>query len=98
MEKIEGFLDGDWACVELDRKSVSGGLIMVAVCRMHCHSMTTPGHALSSGESEIMNMSELLKECLICQYNLAFVGLGRLPTQWYTDASVARQSAHKKRC
>ena len=59
---IAGYVDGDWACDDADRKSVSGGLIMVAGCRMHSHSRGTSDHALSSGESEIM--SELMKDCL----------------------------------
>ena len=55
---IEAFLDGDWACDDLDRKSASGGYLMVGGCRLHSHSRTTGQHALSSGESEIMSMSE----------------------------------------
>ena len=30
---IEAFLDGDWACHDLDRKSASGGYLMVADCK-----------------------------------------------------------------
>ncbi len=59
---IRGYADGDWGCDELDRKSVSGGMVMVGSCRIHCHSRTTATHALSSGESEIMSLSELLKD------------------------------------
>ena len=29
------FLDGDWACDDLDRKSASGGYLMVGGCRLH---------------------------------------------------------------
>ena len=29
---IKGYLDGEWACDEMDRKSVSGDLVMVAGC------------------------------------------------------------------
>ena len=96
VDRIEGFLDGDWACDELDRKSVSGAAVMVAGCRMHSHSRTTPTHALSSGESAIVSLSEVLKECLLIQYNLEFVGVGRLPIQLLTDATVARQFVHRK--
>jgi hypothetical protein len=92
---IAGFLDGDWACDEIDRKSVSGGLAMVAGCRMHNHSRSTGDHALSSGESEIMAASEMLKECLLLQYNLEFAGFGLLKIILYTDATVCRQFAHR---
>ena len=36
--KIEAFSDGDWGGDEMDRKSVMGGVIMVAGCRLHTHS------------------------------------------------------------
>ena len=92
---ITGFIDGDWACDDLDRKSVSGGLMMVAGCRMHSHSRGTE-HALSSGESEIMSMSELMKDCLLLQFNLEFAGFGKLPIVMNTDATVARAFVHRK--
>ena len=34
----------------------------------YSHSRTTGQHALSSGESEIMSMSEVLKEAKLMQY------------------------------
>ena len=95
-DRIEGYLDGDWACDDLDRKSVSGAVVMVAGCRMHSHSRSTPTHALSSGESETMSVSAVLKECLLIQFNLEFVGFGRLPIQLLTDATVAKQFVHRK--
>ena len=93
---IEGFVDCDWGCDDLDRKSVSGGVDMVGGCRIHCHSRTTQSHALSSGESEIMSLSELLKDCLYIQFCLEFCGMGTLPICMLTDASVARQFVHRK--
>ncbi len=38
---IAAFADGDWACGDMDRKSVSGFIIMVAGCRMSSHSTDT---------------------------------------------------------
>ena len=73
---IEAFLDGDWACDDLDRKSASGEYLMVGGCRLHSHSRTNGQHALSSGESEIMSMSEVSKEAKLMQYNLEFCGMG----------------------
>ena len=31
-ETIEAFLDGDWVCDDLDKKSASGGYLVVADC------------------------------------------------------------------
>ena len=95
-EIIEAFLDGDWACDDLDKKSAPGGYLMVGGCRLHSHSRTTGQHALSSGESEIMSMSEVLKEAKLMQYNLDFCGIGLLPTVLHTDADVARAFCHKR--
>ena len=47
-------------------------------------------------ESEIMAMSELLKEALLFQYNLMFVGYGELRVVLHTDADVARSFVHKR--
>ena len=93
---IEAFFDGDWACDDLDRKSASGGYLMVGGCRLHSHSRTTGQHALSSGESEIRSMSEVLKEAKLMQYNLEFCGMGLLPIVRYTDEDVARAFCHKR--
>ena len=61
---IKDCVDGDWGCDELDRKSVSVGNVMVGGGRIHCHSRTTTSHALSSGESKIMSINELVKDCM----------------------------------
>ncbi len=45
---IAAYAHGDWACDDLDRKSISRDVIMVAGCRMHNHSRGTSEHALSS--------------------------------------------------
>ena len=89
---IEAFLDGDWACDDLDRKSASAGYLMVGGCRLHSHSRTTGQYALSSGESEIMSMNEVLKEAGLVQYNLEFCGMGLLPIVLHTDTDVAEAS------
>ena len=86
---IEAYLDGDWACDDIG-KSASGGYLMVAGCRLHSHSRTTGQHALSSGESDIMRMSELLQEAKWTQYNLGFCANGLLPIVLHTDADVTR--------
>ena len=47
-----------------------------------------------SGESEIMSMSELLKEAKLTQYNHEVCGMGLLPIVLYTDADVAKACEH----
>ena len=63
---------------------------------MHAHSRAGSLHALSSGESEIMSSSELLKEAKGLQHLLEFVGFGTLPIHMSTDATVARNFMHRK--
>ena len=72
---------------------------MVGGCGLHSTASRTTGqHALSSGESQIMSMSEELKEAKLMQYNLEFCGMGLLPIVLHTDADVARAFCHKERC
>ena len=90
---IEAFLDGDWACDDLDRKSASGGYLMVA------DNTVTAGrldNTRSAVVSEIMSMSEVLKEAKPMQYNLKFCGMGLLPIVLHADADVARAFCHKR--
>ncbi len=82
---IAAYADGDWACDDMDRKSVSGGWITVAGCRAHSHNRGTSEHALSSGECEIMSMSDRIKDCWISQDNLEMSGLGKLPIMKHLD-------------
>ena len=69
---------------------------MVGGCRLHSHSRTTGQHALSSGESGIMSMREVLKEAKLMPYNLEFCGMGLHPIVLHTDADVARAFCHKR--
>ena len=61
-DSSEAYFAGDWACDDIDRKSASGGYLMVGGCRLHSHSGTTGQHALGSGESEIMHEHERVVE------------------------------------
>ena len=95
---IEAFLDGDWACDDLERNSASGGYLMVGGCRLHSHSRTTGQHALSSGESEINHEHERSFERSqtdAVQY-WSSVGWWLLPIVLHTDADVARAFCHKR--
>ena len=87
-DSVEAHLDGDWVCDDIDKKSASGGYLMVGGCRPHSHSRTSGQHVLGSGESEIMSMSELLKKGKLTQYNLDFCRMGLLPIVLHTDADV----------
>ncbi len=69
---------------------------MVGGCRIHCYSRTTPSHALFPGETEIMSISELWKDCTYIHFCFEFCGMGTLPIAKMTEASVARQFVHRK--
>ena len=62
----------------------------------YSHSRTTGQHALTSGESEIMSMSEVLIEAKLMQYNIEFCGMVLLSIVLHTDADVARTFCHKR--
>jgi hypothetical protein len=96
LDKIYAKGDSDWACDDLDRRSLGGGVVAVGGCRMHTHSRSLSPHALSSGEAEIMETIEVLKEAMLLQHTLMFIGLGTLPIEVSVDASVARQFVFKK--
>ena len=94
--KISCYVDGDWGGDEVDRKSVMGGAIMVAGCRMRARSRGAQSHALSSAESEIMSASELLREAKALQHLLKSVGFGELPIEMLTDAAAAKAFMHRR--
>ena len=66
---------------------------MVGGCRLHSRSRTTGQHALSSGESQIMSMSEVLKEAKLMQHNIEFCGMGLPPIVLHTDAMLPEHFA-----
>ena len=68
---------------------------MVGGCRIHAHSRGMNDYALSSGEGEIVATSELMKDGILVKFNLEFAGMGSLPIQMFTDATVARQFVHR---
>ncbi len=76
---VAGYSDGDGACEDLDRKSVSGAVATVAGCRLRARSTSTADHAACSGESEIKSASEAANTFLLLQCNLEEAGLGSCP-------------------
>ena len=68
---------------------------MVAVCRMHSPSRGWDPPALSSGESEIIGMSEGLKDAIYVKDTLFFLGFVDLQIEMCTDASDAKAFVHR---
>ena len=50
---------------------------------------------LSSGEAKIMETTEVLKEVMLLQHTLMFIGLVTLPIEVSVDVCVARQFVFK---
>lgn len=74
--KIKVFVDGYWAGCKVTRKSTSGGLLALGSHSLRTWSTTQATIATSSGEAELIAMSEgvsraiglysMLKELLTC--------------------------------
>ena len=75
-----------------------GWYLIVGGCRLHSHCRTTRQRALSSGESETMSMSELLKEAKLTQHNLDFCGMGLLPNRLAHRCGCRKRMLSQKRC
>ena len=78
----------------MTRRSTSGAVIMAEGMRLHAHSRGQASVALSSCEAEVMAASEGIKEALLLQEVLMFVGLGHYEIEIKVDSSAA----HAKRC
>ena len=76
---LEVYTDSYWASDQVTRKSTSGAVIMAEGMRLHAHSRGQASVALSSCEAEVMAASEGIKEALLLQEVLMFVGLGHYP-------------------
>ena len=68
---------------------------MDAVCRMHSHSNGLVHPDLSSGESEIIGMSEGPRHAICVTDTLFFPRFGDLQIEKCTDAIVARACLHR---
>ena len=69
---------------QVTRKSTSGAVVMAEGMRLHAHSRGQASEALSSCEAEVMAASEGIKEALLLQEVLMFVGLGHyeIESRW----------------
>jgi len=91
-EVTQGMTCTDSTCVscEIYRTPGGGSIVMDAVCRMHSHSNGLDHPDLSSGESEIIGMSEGPRHAICVTDTLFFPRFGDLQIEKCTDAIVAR--------
>ena len=94
VKRLEVYTDSDWASDQVTRKSTSGAVIMAGGMRLHAHSRRQASVALSSCEAEVMAASEGIKEALLLQEVLVFVGLGHYEIKM--DSSAAHAFFHRR--
>ena len=96
VKRLEVYTDSDWASDQGTRKSTSGAVIMAEGMRLHAHSRGQASVALSSCEAEVMAASEGIKEALLLQEVLMFVGLGHYEIEVKVDSSAAHAFFHRR--
>ena len=96
VKRLEVYTDSDWASDQVTRKSTSGAVIMAEGMRLHAHSRGQASVALSSCEAEVMAASEGIKEALLLQEVLMFVGLGHYEIEIKVDSSAAHAFFHRR--
>ena len=96
VKRVEVYTDSDWASDQVTRKSTSGAVIMAENMRLHAHSRGQASVALSSCEAEVMAASEGIKEALLLQEILMFVGLGLFEIDFKVDSSTAHAFFHRR--
>ena len=96
VKRLEVYTDSDWASDQVTRKSTSGAVIMAEEMRLHAHSRGQASVALSSCEAEVMAASEGIKEALLLQEILMFVGLGHYEIEIKVDSSAAHAFFHRR--
>ena len=96
IKRLEVYTDSDWASDQVTRKSTSGAVIMAEGMRLHAHSRGQGSVALSSCEAEVMAASEGIKEAVLLQEVLMFVGLGHYEIEIKVDSSAAHAFFHRR--
>ena len=96
VKRLEVYTDSVWASDQVTRKSTSGAVIMAEGMRLHAHSRGQASVALSSCEAEVMAASEGIKEALLLQKVLMFVGLGHSEIEIKVDSSAAHAFFHRR--
>ena len=94
VKRLDVYTDSDWASDQVTRKSRIGAVIMAEGMRLHAHSRGQATVALSSCEAEVMAASEGIKEALLLQEVLMFVGLGHYEIEIKVDSSAAHAFFH----
>ena len=96
VKRLEVYTDSDWASDQVTRKSTSGAVIMAEGMKLHAHSRGQASVALSSCEAEVMAASEGIKEALLLQEVLMFVGSGHYEIEIKVDSSAAHAFFHRR--
>ena len=96
VKRLEVYTDFDWASDQVTRKSTSGAVIMAEGMRLHAQCRGQASVALSSCEGEVMAASEGIKEALLLQEVLMFVGLGHYEIEIKMDSSAAHAFFHRR--
>ena len=88
--KLDVFSDSDWANNKTDRKSCSGGTVLLAGVPLSFWSKTQANIALSSGEAELNSSVKAVSECL-CVMNLWEELFNQtLPAALHVDSSACK--------
>ena len=88
--RLEVFCDSDWANCKADRKSCSGGIVMMAGVPLHFWSKTQSNIALSSGEAELNSSVKAMSECLGVMHLWEDVFGQVLPATVHVDSSACK--------
>ena len=94
LEFIDAYVDSDWAGKENNRKSTSGGCILVGGCCLVTWSRGQSVVAQSSGEAEFYAIIAGAHEGLAVQSTLAEIGIN-LKLRVWSDSSAARTMCHR---
>ena len=76
-DRMELFIDSDFASKATDRRSVSGAVVMFAGACVMCLCRTQKSVALSSREAEYVAMADGMKEDIFLRYLWSFIFLDR---------------------
>ena len=94
--RIDAYTDSDWASDTITRRSVTGGVIMVAGCKLFSQAKGQDTVSTSSCQAETIAASDFMKEACLIQHVLDFVGFGVLLVVLHMDSSSARSFLHRK--
>ena len=96
VKQIDIFADTDWVSDMITRKAVMGGVIMAGGCKLFSCSRGQDTIATSACNAEVLAASDIMKEGILLQYVLEFVGFGFLIIQFHMDSSSGRSFLHRK--